>query len=199
MRRLPAEKVDGIIIRVQPLRDADQMLTVVTRERSKIAVLARNARRSQKRAMSTPDAFDCGLFEVRSNRGSHIPYLVQFIPDSSFHKLREDLDKLTSATLICESADLLIPEESLEDESIFYTLREGLSQIHTAKDIRTILRATHKSLASLLINTGYLDEAPPPSRNNITHLISTIENNIERKILSKEAFFSTLSQLKKSA
>lgn len=93
----------GIVLQVNPFREADSLLTVLSRELGRIGVIARSVRRSQKRFMGGLDLFDCGVFELSPPRGPTGPYiLTQLKQRESFPALRGDLAKFAVGSFCLE-------------------------------------------------------------------------------------------------
>jgi len=84
------KKLTGIILKKQNYREADQILTVWTKEAGKIRVLAKSIRKpASKLAYSVQDL---GIAQI-DIVGSKLPVLIGAKPIRQFQSLREDLQK----------------------------------------------------------------------------------------------------------
>ena len=199
----PSEnRVFGLVLRSHASGEADMVLRLLTDSLGKIAVFARNARRSKKRFTGNVEMFDSGVFEIRRGRGTLIE-LVSFTPHSTLKEVRVDFDKLAAASLLCECTDLLVKEEQGhkdEQEKIFTDIDLGLRAIEEAHGTIEICRAVFLSLSSLLITTGFLDHnsSRQPSAQNLLMLLKRVEDSSERELISKQAFIGVLKTLKRA-
>jgi DNA repair protein RecO (recombination protein O) len=85
------KKLTGIVLKKQNYKEADQILTVWTREEGKIRCLAK-ALRLPKSKLAHAVA-DLGLSEVHL-AGNHLPVLIGARPIRQFRTVREDLQKM---------------------------------------------------------------------------------------------------------
>lgn len=188
---------EGIVLRAWPSREADLVLTILTREHGKIAALAKHARNSRKRFPGGFDPFDHGSFELKTGRG--MAYLQTFQRLPTLRSLRDNLQKMAAASVLSEAFDILIHEDAKVEASLFDLLDLGLKSIDQASALTEILRALHVSISSLLQICGFLDEqyAQLPSTHNLLKLIDQIELSGERKILSRGALMIVFDDLKR--
>jgi DNA repair protein RecO (recombination protein O) len=191
---------EGIIIKMHPSGEADLVLRVLRAEGDKLSLLAKNARRSKRRFGSSFDLFDRGRFETGRGRGTLL--LVQsFIPGVAWRTMRADLDRYISASVLCETADYLVPEGVEPDSSASYTtVIDGLQAIEEAADSREALRAVYLAVANLLSIAGFLDQtlAQTPSANFLRRLLDNVEEITERKLQSRESLEQIIKGLKSS-
>lgn len=191
--------MEGIVIRTHPFSDYHLVVCAVTREDGKLAMFARNARRSGKRYKNVPDLFDLARFTISSSKSSDggLPNLQDFQVLTAFPQLRANLDKLTCASVVCEAADLLLPEQGGDNQSGFDSILECFQQLQTAREVQDNLRASFFALANLLEHSGYLESDPKsqPSRNNLRHLLMLVEQVTDRELKSKPPLLALLRQL----
>lgn len=183
---------------MHPSGEADLVLRVVRAEGDKVSLLAKNARRSKKRFGSGFDLFDRGRFEVSRGRGSLL--LVQsFIPGPAWRTVRNDLDRYIAATVLCETADFLLPEGvEPEGTASHQTVQDTLQAIEDAPETKEALRALYLGVANLLSIAGFLDQtlAQTPSAKHLRHLLDNVETVTERKLLSRGSLEQTLNALR---
>lgn len=196
---METERTDGIILRTYPSGEADLVLRVLTRSLGKLSIIAKHARGSKKRYGSGLDVFDSGSLEVSAARGTLHP-LRSFSPLRSWPKLREDLDKLSAASVVCECFDAVIMEGLELSAETHEILGLGLTAINEAASKREILRACHVTLASLLRVTGLLDneQFSAPSAKNLLQLFGIIQENSDREVKSMPMLLDVVESLKNS-
>lgn len=195
-------RLEGTVIRSYPSGDSDLVIRILTRELGKIAVFAARARSSGKRRGTSLEVFDTGVFTIRERRGG-LASLNNFKPTQSWRDLRENLNKLGVASVICESFDILIREEqshSAENGDLYEILNLGMTAVNEAGELKEILKAGYVTLSSLLAVTGYQDSSKVavPSAKNLLLLIDHLERCAEKQLLSKGALQSSLAELKKN-
>lgn len=193
-----SRRVEGVILRTYPSREADLVLRILSRDQGKISVIAKGARKNQKKFGARFDLFDRGAFELLLGRGS-LQVVAGFLPEPAWRRLREDLDKLAAASFLCEAFDLLTYEdERNEAAKVFELLLLGLEAIDNAASAREALRAAYLSSAQLLELSGYSGEhaGRAPGTRALRSVIDSIEDVAERKLETKSALLETISRLK---
>jgi DNA repair protein RecO (recombination protein O) len=189
----------GIIIRTLISSEADLIVAILAEDGEKYVTLAKQARKSRKRFANSLDLFDFGRFEASSGKGG-LPLLQSFIPEHGFRLLRESLSKLSCASVLAESVDLLVPEAHGDNShgAVFELLLSGLTQINDAKETKQDLRFLYMSLISLLHTSGYHDPSQElkPSLHALRSVINQIERSAEKKLKSKEALELIASSIK---
>lgn len=109
------ESVRGIVLRVVPTGDGNNLLTVLTGNRGKITVSAPGSRSvsSQRHAICQP--FSYGEMFI-SERKADRWYLKEGTPEETFYPLREDLGRFALAGYLAElSLQVATEEEEQED------------------------------------------------------------------------------------
>lgn len=190
--------LNGIILRSNPFRDADLILHVLTPTYGKLSVVARSARSSKKRFGTQLEPFDQGIFTVREGKGA-LRLLGSFSSKNSYRALRNNLDKLSLASLMCEATDKLLIEDMTEDaESIFSALCEHLSELQHCQGIKQSMRISYIYLSYILNVCGYLDvnNTPAPSANNLKSLLFKIEESAHSELKTRSAIEMILVSLK---
>jgi len=190
--------VSAIVLRARPYRDSDLMAQLLTPSLGKISVIGRHARGSKKRFPSSLDLFDRGIARIGRERNKGLG-IKEFTPSHSLIKLRGDLDKLTLASLLCESFDLVIQEHSGESSrELFEVLDLALNAIEEASELRTSLRASVVALGSLVTIEGIANlTSHPPGSRMLNAALDGIENFSERRLLTRTSLEPILSRLNK--
>lgn len=180
--------VSAIVLRARPFRDSDLMAQLLTPTMGKVSVIGRHARGSKKRFPSSLDLFDRGVARLSREKNGALS-VKEFTPSHSLVKLRANLDKLTLASLLCESFDLVLQENTGEDSSeVFEILDLSLNAIDEASDLRTALRATLVALVSLCKREGLVDlSAHPPGTRTLNASLDAIERFSEKRLMTRSA------------
>lgn len=188
--------VPALVLRITPYRDSDIIAHLLTPSLGKISAIARHARHSRKRFPSSLDLFDRGTARLSRERNGAFG-VKEFTPSHSLKRIRDNLDKLTLASLLCETFDLLLHEQSGDDlREVFEILDLSLNAIDEATDLKGSLRAVYVALASLTRHAGIIDlaEAPPGSKALAT-LLDAIERFTERRLATRSALDPMLKKL----
>jgi DNA repair protein RecO len=185
----------GIIIRVWPSGDADLVLRVLTQEQGKISCIAKHARKSKRRFGTSFDVLDRGVFELGPSRGTLSP-VRSFVPEISFRAIRNDIDKVALAALVCESADNLLHEGDIEPGALFETIALGLEAIDQSASVKESCKAAFLAVSHLLQLCGFLAASRPPSANNLLLAVEEVERAAERPLQTKRAIQEIVERLK---
>lgn len=122
-------KATGINLKAMPMNESDRLVTVLTKERGLIRVIAPSARKHKSRLGGRS-----GLFVVNELllvKGKSIDKMVQAETQQSFPKLSTDLARLTASQYLAEIA----LSQALSDqpqEELYYLLLEHLRRLETA-------------------------------------------------------------------
>lgn len=188
--------VPALVLRIRPYRDSDIIAHILTPSLGKVSVIARHARGSRKRFPSSLDLFDRGSARLARERNGALS-VKEFSPSHSLQKIRCDLDKLTLASLLCETFDLILQEESADDsQGVFEILDLSLNAIDEAADLKGSLRAVFVALSSLTKHAGILDlsESQPGSRG-LQMILDSIERFTERKLATRSTLTPMLKKI----
>ncbi|GGB04640.1 DNA repair protein RecO [Macrococcus hajekii] len=118
-------KVRGIVLRRVPYGDSNLIITFLAEHGRKIAVMARNARKSKKFGSSL-DLFYENLFIFSQFKGMGSLTSVDTL--NSHYDLRTDIYKLTYAQYIAELIDRAL-EEDEENKQCYQLLKFGLDNM----------------------------------------------------------------------
>ena len=189
--------VSAIVLRARPYRDSDLMAQLLTPSMGKISVIGRHARGSKKRFPSSLDLFDRGIARISRERSGAFS-IKEFTPSHSLVKLRGDLDKLTLASLLCESFDLVLQENTGEDSNeIFEILDLSLNAIDEASEVRASLRATLLAITSLTKREGIIDlSTHPAGSHSLYAALGAIERFSERRLMTRSLVEELVARLK---
>lgn len=192
--------VSAIVLRARPFRDSDLMAQILTPSMGKVSVIGRHARGSKKRFPSSLDLFDRGTARLAREKNGAL-CVKEFTPAHSLMKMRTNLDKLTLASLLCESFDLVLQENTGEDSSdIFEVLDLALNAIDEADEIRVALRATVVALTSLTKREGIIDLSSLTTGSRALNAnLDAIERFSEKRLMTRSALAQMIERASKSA
>ena len=92
--------VQGIVLREINYKEADKILTVLTREEGKLTLKARGCRRKNSRLLASSQLLVYSELAI-TQRGEFIT-LAEGDPLTQFRRLGEDIDKLALASYFAE-------------------------------------------------------------------------------------------------
>ena len=149
MPRPRTYRVEAVVLRRVDFGEADRVLVLYTRERGKLAVVAKGVRRMSSRMAGHLELFTQS--ELMLAKGANLDVVTQADTRNPFRAVREDLTRTSTAYLIAELADALT-EEALEQPELFDLLTATLRALGTTDDPRLI--AAHYQVR-LLDVTGF--------------------------------------------
>ena len=197
--------VDGIVVRTYPYRDSQVIVRLVAAGLGKISVLVRYGKSTRSRFGSTLDLFDTGAFELVSGRGSLL-LLQSYQSQRIFRTLRDDLDKLASASVLCEAYDSLLIdaghhlETSHSHTGYYERLISSIVKIDSGTSLPEVLRGLFFGLRDLLHVSGVLGSShETPSIKNLNHLLDEVERHSEKQLESRQFIPAILARLANAA
>ncbi|MBN8236667.1 DNA repair protein RecO [Halobacillus kuroshimensis] len=125
------DKVEGLVIRTNNYGETHKIVTMMTREKGKIGVMARGAKKPKSRMASVSQPFIHGMYLIQS--GSGLGSMSQGEMLSSLRSIREDIVKTAYASYIAELTDKLI-EEKQPDPFLFEQLLQTMVWMNEDKD-----------------------------------------------------------------
>lgn len=108
--------VTGMIIKIIPVGEYDRHVCILTKERGKISVYARGARRQNNRLMAATNPFCFGTFKLYVTRNSY--NLAEAEITQYFEKLRTDVEGAYYGMYFLEFADYYARENNDEKEML---------------------------------------------------------------------------------
>ncbi|MBF7096852.1 DNA repair protein RecO [Alkalibacter mobilis] len=143
------DKAAGLVIKSMNYGENDKIITLFTKEHGKITAMVKGARNPKSAFMGATQLFCYSNFVYYTGRS--FAYLNQAEIVESFHKLRNDLGKLSKAAYFVEAIDL-----SFENyESDYQVLRMALNLLYflnsnSLKDDNIVLLAFQLKFLSAL-------------------------------------------------
>jgi DNA repair protein RecO (recombination protein O) len=116
-------RTEAVVLRSLDYGETSQIVTLLTRDRGKIGVMAKGARRTKSQFGSTlqPMAYTQVVFYYKPTRDLQI--LSESSHVDSFHRLRGDLESITIGLRIVEIVDALVEEENPQPNAFALTVR----------------------------------------------------------------------------
>lgn len=190
--------VSAIVLRARPFRDSDLMAQILTPSMGKVSVIGRHARGSKKRFPSSLDLFDRGTARLAREKNGAL-CVKEFTPAHSLVKVRTNLDKLTLASLLCESFDVVLQENTGEDSSdIFEVLDLALNAVDEADELKVALRATVVALTSLTKREGIIDLTTLSAGSRALNAnLDAIERFSEKRLMTRSALAQMVERASK--
>lgn len=125
------EKIEGIIIRTLDYGETNKIVTLFTKEKGKVAAIARGAKKPRSRMSAVAQQFVHGEFLLQS--GSGLGVLQQGEVVNSNRKIREDIIRTAYASYLAELTDKLLDEKT-PDLFLYREFNATLLAITEGKD-----------------------------------------------------------------
>jgi DNA repair protein RecO (recombination protein O) len=137
-------RVEAVVLRRVDFGEADRVLVLFTRERGKMAVVAKGIRRMSSRMAGHLELFTRS--ELMLAKGANLDVVTQAETRDAYRAVREDLTRTSTAYLIVELTDALT-EEDVEHPELFELLTATFRALGTTDDPRLV--AAHYQLRLL--------------------------------------------------
>lgn len=151
---MPVYKVGAVVLRHQPVGEADRVLTLFTLEYGKLRVSARGVRKTTSRLAGRVQPYTEGRFLLA--RGRTLDVVAQAEVVRSFAGLQQDLLRSAYAAYVAELVDRFLPERDRHPE-IFEALVDAFGVIESASEDEAEVYALWFSL-HLADSLGYRPE-----------------------------------------
>lgn len=154
-------RTEAVVLRSLDYGETSQIVTLFTREKGKLGVMAKGARRLKSSFGATlqPMAYTQVVFYYKPTRT--LQTLSESSHVESFHSLRRDLKSITVGLRIVELVDALMEEEDAQPE-VFALLVRTLRQLDIAET-----RVTNLWLYAQLRLAQMLGVAPAVERDRV--------------------------------
>jgi DNA repair protein RecO (recombination protein O) len=107
-------KAEAIVLRSRKLNEADNLITLFSREHGKLCVVAKGVRKPTSRKRGGVQLFTHGNFLLYT--GKTLDYITQCESKNSFAKLVRELELFAHASYLAEIVDGLIVEKQPQEE-----------------------------------------------------------------------------------
>jgi len=151
---VPVYKVEAIVLRHQPVGEADRILTLFTREFGKLRVSARGVRKTTSRLAGLVQPYTAGRFLLA--RGRTLDVVAQAEITRAFAGLGRDLLRSAYAAYVAELVDRFLPERDRHPE-VFDAVLDAFAVIEAAPEDEAEIYALWFSL-HLADSLGYRPE-----------------------------------------
>lgn len=143
-------RTEGVVLRSLNYGETSQIVTLLTREKGKLGVMAKGARRPKSSFGATlqPMAYTQVVFYYKPTRDLQI--LSESSHVESFHRLRGVLTKITIGLRIVELVDALLEEEDPQPEIFGLTVQVLRRLNHTDARPKNVWPYVQLRLAELL-------------------------------------------------
>lgn len=162
-------KVEGVVIKRKNLGEADRLLTLFTKQKGKIKVLAKGVRRITSRRGPNVELFN--QIEASIYEGKTFNILSEVLVLNTFSRLRKNLDLVGLAFHVCEVVDGLCPEHQSHPK-VYELMLQVLKELNEG--------LVHSFEKDLLMELGYL-----PREHKEIDTTLFIENIMERKLKTR--------------
>jgi DNA repair protein RecO (recombination protein O) len=154
-------RTEAVVLRSLDYGETSQIVTLFTREKGKLGVMAKGARRPKSSFGATlqPMAYTQVVFYYKPTRT--LQTLSESSHVESFHSLRRDLESITVGLRIVELVDALMEEEDAQPE-VFTLLVRTLRRLDIAET-----RVTNLWLYAQLRLARMLGVAPAVERDRV--------------------------------
>lgn len=129
-RRQRLYRLAGIVLRRRDMGEADRLLTVFTRDRGKISLLAKGVRRSASRKAGHLEPFT--YTDLLVAKGANLDLVTQAETITAHRHVREDLWLSSLAYTVVELADAFTQDED-PNALLFELLLETLGRLDTGQ------------------------------------------------------------------
>ena len=147
-------RLTGIVIRRRPLREADRLYTIYTRERGKVELLAQGTRKIQSKLAGTLETLS--VLNIQAARGKAMDRLTTADVVESFSGIRTAQQIAASLAIFALTDDLTRGGE--QEEMLFELLGETCRSIAATDDSVSLERRLDAFLWKLLPILGYRPE-----------------------------------------
>lgn len=131
-------RADAIVLRHANWGEADRILTLFTREKGKLRVVVKGARRIKSRKAGHVEPFT--HVSLLLARGRDLPVVTQVETINAHLPLRESLEHTGYAAYVVELVDRFTYEEESENLPVFRLLAETLSRLDAQQDAWVVIR-----------------------------------------------------------
>ncbi len=168
----------GVVVKTQDYKDADKIITILTKNHGLITAFALGARRQNSKKSPHLDLISQVDIQLR---GKEYLYLDQASTIHSFAKIKSDLNKISLCMSFFEILTQLTPS-SVDDPEMYESLVNFLNKVEAVDTKIELNQVSAKFAKYILRHLGY-PETPPASIGTIS---SYFESLMNRKLIAKE-------------
>jgi DNA repair protein RecO (recombination protein O) len=131
-------RVEAIVLRHADWGEADRLVTIYTREGTKLRVIAKGARKIKSRKAGHLEPFTRVSLQLARSRS--FPIVTQAETQDAYLPLRDDLLRTVTASTVIELLDRFTYESETENPAAFSLLADTLTRIATQPDAWVAVR-----------------------------------------------------------
>ncbi len=146
-REVRSQRLEAIVLKHSKFGEADQLLTVYSRERGKVRALAKGARKARSRKAGHLEPFTRVSLQIAT--GKSLDIVTQAEAQDTHSPLSADLQLLGYASYVCELVDKFTPDED-ENRGVYRLLRETLERLESESDAELVVRYYEVRLLDLV-------------------------------------------------
>ena len=143
---------EGIILKRNNWGETDKTLTIFTRQRGKVRVLAKGVRRVHSRRAPNIELFNHSKLFFHESKETNI--LAEADTVTSFNNLKSDLNKISYAYRIAEVIDHFFPEAT-DSAGLFELILDCLETMDASGDSISIRLTSTATELKLLAHAGF--------------------------------------------
>jgi DNA repair protein RecO (recombination protein O) len=162
---------EGIVLARRNFGEADRIVSMYSKDRGRVSLLAKGIRRPKSRKRGHLESFSLIKFSATDSRG--IGILTEAETQNNFDGVRKSLPKVTLAYYICEVVGK-ITHESERNTELFDLINKTLGELENTNRLKEL---RYKFMTKLLVLLGFW-----PEGKEIQDPDSLLEEVIERKI-----------------
>ena len=173
-----SSKLTAIVLKRSNFSEADKLVTVFSKERGKVKIIAKGTRRIKSRRAPHLELFN--LVDIILHKGKVFDLITEAKSSQQYSLSKKNLEKTTYLFYISEVLDQIMPEEQPHPE-VFDLLVDVLShaELVSASQMQKLVK---EFVIQMVWNLGYLPKGEY-LKNGVTDFVEQIS---ERKIRSKK-------------
>lgn len=154
------EQIIGLVLKQQEYKEKDVLLTVLSKDFGKFTLLARGILKMESKNAAACMPYALASFSLDFDNLKKIQNLKTATILSTHHKIRENLDKMTIASIFCEVADQLSQSDMVDESStsIFEVLMTCLGLLNEEPEIYLVLSLYIATILNVLGLAPVVDE-----------------------------------------
>lgn len=182
-RSFKSYKIEGIVIKRLNYREADKLVTVLTKNQGKIILIAKGIRKINSRRAPHLELFND--ISAYATKGRNFDILTEVQTIQVYREIRTDLNKVAFAYRIAEVIDRLCPER--EDHYQVYLLcQKTLLQLNLLQG-DNLKSLVDDFILELLIELGYLPRKNLVKGEELERFLSEVmEKNLKSDSLLRK-------------
>ena len=170
-------KTEAIVLKRTNLGEADRLVTVFSKHRGKLTLLAKGIRRLTSRKKGHLELFNRVKLQIAN--GKNLDIITEAETINNFSNLRRNLNRVRIAYLLLELVDKLTAENQ-EHEAVYVLLCETLFQLNSDAASNDLIVDFEAKLLTLL---GFGLPSRPGRVSIEAHILKIIEKPLNSKKL----------------